>query len=77
VNAIVLFVGTRNYGGLMGLIRLPTSDGRNLAAGLDLPASILVMGTANQCVAGFRDRFHLALAGLMWILYWRKVFIKI
>jgi hypothetical protein len=22
------------------------------------------MGTANQCVAGLRDRFHLALAGL-------------
>jgi hypothetical protein len=30
---------------------------------MDLRAFIFVMGTANQRVAGFRDRFHTVLVG--------------
>ncbi|MDQ2854826.1 MAG: DUF5009 domain-containing protein [Acidobacteriota bacterium] len=78
VNAIVLFVGTGVMARLMGLIRLSTDDGK----GISLQSWIyehLFLSWAQPVNASlaFAIAFIMFWLGLMWILYSRKIFIKI
>ncbi len=78
VNAIVLFVGTGIMARLMGLIRLPTSDGKGISLqGWIYQHLFLSWAQPINASLAFAIVFNLLWLGLMWILYWRKIFIKI
>ena len=78
VNAIVLFVGTGIMARLMGLIRLPTSDGKGVSLqGWIYQHLFLSWAQPINASLAFAIVFILLWLGLMWILYWRKIFIKI
>ncbi len=78
VNAIVLFVGTGIMARLMGLIRLPTSDGKGISLqGWIYQHLFLSWAQPINASLAFAIVFILLWLGLMWILYWRKIFIKI
>jgi predicted acyltransferase len=78
VNAIVLFVGTGVMARLMGLIRLPTNDGKGISLqGWIYQHLFLSWAQPINASLAFAIVFILLWLGLMWILYWRKIYIKI
>lgn len=78
VNAIALFVGTGIMAKLMGIIKIPLADGSRPPL-KNLIYSSLFAWWAPPKVASlaFAVAFILLWLGLMWILYRRKIFIKV
>lgn len=78
VNAIVLFVGTGVMARLMGLIRLSTSDGKGVSLqGWIYQHLFLSWAQPINASLAFAIVFILVWLGLMWILYARKIIIKV
>lgn len=78
VNAIALFVGTGLMAKLMGLIKVPRPDGSRVALKTWIYNGLfLSWAPPYQASLFFAIAFVLLWLGLMWILYRRKIFIKI
>ncbi|MEP6635707.1 MAG: DUF5009 domain-containing protein [Acidobacteriota bacterium] len=78
VNAIVLFVGTGLMAKLMSLIKVPRADGTKISVKGWIYASLFSSWASpvNASLA-FAITFVLLWFGLMWLLYRRRIFIKI
>ncbi len=78
VNAIALFVGTGLMAKLMGLIKVPRPDGARIALKTWLYDKLfLSWAPPYPASLSFAIAFVLLWLCLMWILYKRKIFIKI
>ncbi|MCU1266328.1 MAG: Heparan-alpha-glucosaminide N-acetyltransferase [Acidobacteria bacterium] len=78
VNAIALFVGTGIMARLMGLIRFSTSDGKGISLhGWTYQHLFLSWAQPTNASLAFAIVFILLWLGLMWILYQRRIVIKI
>ena len=77
VNAIVLFVGTGVMARLMGLIKLPWGDSKISLQGWIFQKLFLSWAVPIHASLAYAIAFILLWLGLMWILYSRKIFIKI
>lgn len=78
VNAIALFVGTGLMAKLMGLIKVPRPDGTGVALKTWIYDNLfLSWAPPFQASLLFAIAFILVWLGLMWVLYRRKIFIKI
>ena len=78
VNAIALFVGTGLMAKLMGLIKMPRPDGSRIALKTWIYDNLfLSWASPYPASLSFAIAFVLLWLGLMWILYKRKIFIKI
>lgn len=78
VNAIVLFVGTGLMARLLGIIKVPRADGTKIALQRWLYDSLfLSWAPPYRASLSFAIAFILLWLGLMWILYKRKIFIKV
>lgn len=78
VNAIALFVGTGLMAKLMGLIKVTRPDGSRVALKTWIYNGLfLSWAPPYQASLFFAIAFVLLWLGLMWILYRRKIFIKI
>jgi predicted acyltransferase len=78
VNAIVLFVGTGVMARLLGLIKLSQPDGTTISLqGWIYYHLFLSWAAPNNASLAFAIVFILLWLGLMWILYQRKIIIKI
>lgn len=78
VNAIALFVGTALMAKLMGLIQITLSDGSRISLQAWIYRTLFLTWAApiNASLA-FAIAFILLWLGLMWILYSRRIFIKV
>jgi predicted acyltransferase len=78
VNAIALFVGTGLMAILMGLIKLPVADGSKVSLHEWIYHSLFLswLSPINASLA-FAIVFVLFWLGLMWILYRRRIFLRI
>ena len=63
---------------LIGLIKVPGSDGTEIALKTWIYNGLFAswMSATNASLA-FAIAFVLVWLGLMWILYWRKIYIKV
>jgi predicted acyltransferase len=78
VNAIALFVGTGIMAKLMGIIKIPVADGSRPALKTWLFTHVFVSWASPKIASlAFAIAFILLWLGLMWILYRRKIFIKV
>ncbi|MGI9068687.1 MAG: acyltransferase family protein [Pyrinomonadaceae bacterium] len=77
VNAIVLFVGTGVMARVMGLIKLPWGDKQISLQGWIFQKLFLSWATPVHASLAYAICFILLWLGLMWILYKRKIFIKV
>ena len=77
VNAIVLFVGTGVMARLMGLIKLPWGDRQISLQGWIFQKLFIPWAAPINASLAFALCFILLWLGLMWILYSRKIFIKV
>lgn len=77
VNAIVLFVGTGVMARLMGLIKLPWGNTRISLQGWIFQKLFLSWASPINASLAYAIAFILLWLGLMWILYWRRILIKI
>jgi len=77
VNAIVLFVGTGVMARLMGLIKLPWGDSKISLQGWIFQKLFLSWAVPIHASLAYAIAFILLWLGLMWILYSRKIFIKV
>lgn len=78
VNAIVLFVGTGVMGRVLGLIKFSTVDGKGISLqGWIYRHLFLSWAQPINASLAYAIVFILLWLGLMWILYWRKIIIKI
>ncbi len=78
VNAIALFVGTGVIARLMGLIKVPLGDGTTISLQSWIFRNLfLTWATPINASLAYAIAFILVWLGLMWILYSRKIFIKI
>ena len=77
VNAIVLFVGTGVMARLMGLIKLPWGSAQISLQGWIFNKLFLSWASPINASLAFAICFILLWLGLMWILYSRRIFIKI
>lgn len=78
VNAITLFVGSGLMAKLMGLIKVPRADGTKIALKTWIYDGLfLSWAPPYQASLSFAIAFILLWLGLMWILYKRKIFIKV
>jgi predicted acyltransferase len=78
VNAITLFVGSGLMARLMGLIKVPRADGTKIALKTWIYDGLfLSWAPPYQASLSFAIAFILLWLGLMWILYKRKIFIKV
>lgn len=77
VNAIALFVGTGLMAKLMGLIKLPWGAGQISLQGWIFQKLFLPWASPINASLFYAVAFILVWLGLMWILYSRKIFIKI
>ena len=77
VNAIVLFVGTGMMAILMGRIKLPWGAGQISLQGWIFNKLFLTWASPINASLAFAICFILLWLGLMWILYSRKIFIKV
>jgi predicted acyltransferase len=77
VNAIVLFVGTGVMARLMGLIKLPWGDRQISLQGWIFNKWFLSWASPINASLAYAIAFVLLWLGLMWILYRRKIFLKI
>jgi predicted acyltransferase len=78
VNAIILFVGTGVMARLLGLIKVHSGDGSSMSLqGWIFKNVFLSWATPINASLAFAIVFILLWLGLMWILYARRIFIKI
>ena len=77
INAIVLFIGTGVMARAMGLIKLPWGDRQISLQGWIFQKGFIPWATPINASLAYAVCFILLWLGLMWILYWRKIFIKI
>ena len=78
VNAITLFVGSGLMARLMGLIKVPRADGTRVALKTWLYDKLfLSWAPPYPASLSFAIALILLWLGLMWILYKRKIFIKV
>lgn len=77
VNAIVLFVGTGLMAKVMGLIRLPWGEKTISSQGWIFQKLFLSWASPINASLAYALVFILLWLGLTWILYRRKIFIKI
>jgi predicted acyltransferase len=78
VNAIALFVGTGIMAKLMGIIKIPLADGSRPALKTLIYSSVFAWWASPKIASvAFAIAFILLWLGLMWILYRRKIFIKV
>lgn len=77
VNAIVLFVGTGVMARLMGLIKLPWGSTQISLQGWIFQKVFLPWASPINASLAYAIAFILLWLGLMWILYKRKIFIKV
>lgn len=77
VNAIALFVGTGMMAILMGRIKLPWGSGQISLQGWIFNKLFLSWAAPINASLAFAICFILLWLGLMWILYSRKIFIKV
>ena len=77
VNAIVLFVGTGLMAKVMGLIKLPWGAGQISLQGWIFQKLFLPWASPINASLAYALVFILLWLGLMWILYRRKIFIKV
>lgn len=77
VNAIVLFVATGVMARSMGLIKLPWGAGQISLQGWIFQKLFLPWASPINASLAYALAFILLWLGLMWILYSRKIFIKI
>jgi predicted acyltransferase len=77
VNAIVLFVGTGVMARVMGLIKLPWGDRQISLQGWIFQKLFLSWAAPVNASLAYAIVFILLWLGLMWILYSRKLFIKV
>lgn len=77
VNAILLFVGTGVMARLMGLIKLPWGNTKISLQGWIFQKLFLSWASPINASLAYAIVFILLWLGLMWILYSRKIFIKI
>lgn len=77
VNAIALFVGTGLMARLMGLINLPWGDASISLQGWIFQKLFLAWLSPIHASLAYAIAFILLWLGLMWILYKRKIFIKV
>ncbi|MEP6570194.1 MAG: heparan-alpha-glucosaminide N-acetyltransferase domain-containing protein [Acidobacteriota bacterium] len=77
VNAIALFVGTGVMARLMGLIKLPWGDRQISLQGWIFQKLFLPWAAPINASLTFAICFILLWLGLMWVLYSRKIFIKV
>lgn len=78
VNPIVLFVGSGIMADLLGLIKIPTAAGTSISLHSWIFQNIFLswLPTYRASLA-FAISYILVWLGLMWILYRRKIFIKV
>jgi predicted acyltransferase len=77
VNAIALFVGTGIMAKLMGLIKLPWGSTQISLQGWIFQKLFLSWASPVNASLAYAVAFILLWLGLMWILYQRKIFIKV
>lgn len=78
VNAIALFVGTGLMAKLLGLIKVPLSDGTRISLHSWIYRNLfLSWAPPYRASLAFALAMILVWFGLMWILYRRKIFIKV
>jgi predicted acyltransferase len=77
VNAIALFVGTGIMAKLMGLIKLPWGSTQISLQGWIFQKLFLPWASPVNASLAYAIAFILLWLGLMWILYQRKIFIKV
>ncbi len=77
VNAIVLFVGTGVMARVMGLIKLPWGDRQISLQGWIFQKIFIPWASPINASLAYAICFILLWLGLMWILYSRKIFIKV
>jgi predicted acyltransferase len=77
VNAIVLFVGSGVMARLMGLIKLPWGSTQISLQGWIFQKLFFSWASPINASLAYAFAFILLWLGLMWILYSRKIFIKI
>ncbi|MGH9933186.1 MAG: acyltransferase family protein [Pyrinomonadaceae bacterium] len=78
VNAIALFVGTGVMARLLGLIQVPRGDGTDSSLqGWIFRTLFLSWASPINASLAFAICFILLWLGLMWILYSRRIFIKV
>ena len=78
VNAIALFVGTGVMARLMGLIIVSHADGKRISLqGWIYRHLFMSWASPINASLAFAICFILLWLGLMWVLYWRKIYIKI
>ena len=78
VNAITLFVGSGVMARLLGLIKVPTGDGTRISLQSWIYQNVFLSWLPPyRASLAFAICFILVWLGLMWILYRRKIFIKV
>ncbi|MEK6279076.1 MAG: DUF5009 domain-containing protein [Acidobacteriota bacterium] len=78
VNAIVLFVGSGVMADLLGLIKVPTADGTKISLHSWIFQNIFLSWLPPyRASLAFAICFILVWLGLLWILYRRKIFIRV
>src|ERR1051325_1011329 len=77
VNAITLFLGTGVMGALMGLIKLPWGERTISLQGWIFNKLFLSWAAPINASLAYALCFILLWLGLMWILYARRIFIKV
>lgn len=77
VNAIALFVGTAVMARLLGLIKLPWGSETISLQGWIFQKLFLPLASPTNASLAYAVVFILLWLGLMWILYARKIFIKV
>jgi len=77
VNAIALFVGTGIMARAMGLIKLPWGERKISLQGWIFQKVFLASATPIHASLAYAICFILLWLGLMWILYARKIYIKV
>jgi predicted acyltransferase len=78
VNAIALFVGTGLMAKLMGLIKVGLADGSRISLQSWIYRNLfLSWAPPYKASLLYAVCFILLWLGLMWILFWRKIFIKV
>jgi predicted acyltransferase len=77
VNAIALFVGTGIMAKLMGLIKLPWGSKQISLQGWIFQKLFLSWASPIRASLAYAIAFIVLWLGLMWILYRRKIFIKV
>jgi predicted acyltransferase len=78
VNAIALYVGSGLMARLIGIIKVPDADGTRVALKTWIYDGLFAswLTPVNASLA-FAIAFVMLWLGLMWLLYWRKIFIRV